>query len=79
LKAASRLPDPPRDSPAAYRFAHACKLATALKLDMTAWFVPTAESYFARVGKAQILEAIDEARGDHAPALEKLKKGRPRC
>jgi ParB family chromosome partitioning protein len=38
------------------------------------WFVPTAENYFSRVNRAQILAAIDEANGSHAPALEKLKK-----
>jgi ParB family chromosome partitioning protein len=56
------------------RFAHAGQLADALKLDMTAWFTPTAESYFSRVTRAQILAAIDEAKGQHGPALDKLKK-----
>ena len=37
---------------------------------------PTAESYFGRVNSSQILAAIDEAKGEHAPALEKLKKAR---
>jgi ParB family chromosome partitioning protein len=38
------------------------------------WFNPTAGNYFGRVNRAQILSAIDEANGSHAPALEKLKK-----
>lgn len=60
-----------RDAP---RLVHGDALALALKLDMTAYFTPTAESYFARVSKTQILAAIDEAKGSHAPALDKLKK-----
>lgn len=61
--------------PEAHRLVHANALAQALKLDMTAWYTPTAEGYFARIARADILAAIDEAKGDHAPALEKLKKG----
>jgi ParB family chromosome partitioning protein len=49
-------------------------LAGALGLDMTEWFKPTAEGYFSRISRSQILAAIDEATGSHAPALEKLKK-----
>lgn len=60
-----------RDTP---RLVHADALAQAMKLDMTAYFTPTAESYFARVSRTQILAAIDEAKGNHAPALDKLKK-----
>lgn len=56
------------------RLRHSCKLAEALELDMTAWFKPTAEGYFSRINRAQILAAIDEAKGTHAPSLEKLKK-----
>jgi len=56
------------------RLAHADRLAEALNLDMTAWYVPTAEGYFARISRADILAAIDEAKGEHAPSLEKLKK-----
>lgn len=62
------------DRPDASRLIHGNHLAQALKLDMTAWYVPTAEGYFGRVRRAQILAAIDEAKGAHAPALEKLKK-----
>jgi ParB family chromosome partitioning protein len=58
-----------------HRFAHADRLAATLKLDMTAWFTPTAENYFARVSKTGILEALTEAKGDIAPAWNKAKKG----
>ena len=47
--------------------AHADILATALRLDMAAvgWTL-TAEAYLSRVTKAQILEAVREAKGDDA-------------
>lgn len=63
------------DRPDAPRLAHANQLAAALRLDMTAWLTPTAENYFNRVSKLQILEALQEARQQPpAPAWEKLKK-----
>jgi ParB family chromosome partitioning protein len=62
------------DDPNSSRLDHAKLLAQAVELDMTRWFKPTAESYFSRIDRAQILTAIDEAAGSHAPALEKLKK-----
>ena len=47
--------------------AHADVLATALNLDMAAvGWKPTAEAYLSRVTKAQILEAVREAKGDDA-------------
>jgi len=47
--------------------AHADVLATALNLDMVAvGWTPTADVYLARVTKAQILEAVREAKGDDA-------------
>jgi ParB family chromosome partitioning protein len=64
-----------KDHAADHRFAHANRLADTLKLDMTAWFTPTAENYFARVSKTGILEALTEAKGDIAPAWNKAKKG----
>jgi ParB family chromosome partitioning protein len=64
-----------QDSADDHRFAHADGLAAMLKLDMTAWFTPTAENYFARVSKTGILEALTEAKGDIAPAWNKAKKG----
>jgi ParB family chromosome partitioning protein len=64
-----------KDSPDDPRFAHADRLAATLKLDMTAWFTPTAENYFAKVSKTGILEALKEAKGDIAPAWNTAKKG----
>lgn len=47
--------------------AHADILATALRLDMAAvGWTPTADAYLSRVTKAQILEAVREAKGDDA-------------
>ena len=47
--------------------AHADVLAMALNLDMVAaGWTPTADVYLARVTKAQILEAVREAKGDDA-------------
>ncbi|MEZ5838113.1 MAG: ParB/RepB/Spo0J family partition protein [Geminicoccaceae bacterium] len=56
--------------------AHADRLATAVGLDMNeAGWKPTAANFLARVTKAQILEAVREARGeDAARAIEHLKK-----
>lgn len=42
------------------------KLATAVALDMTAHWTPTARAYLGRVTKAQILAAVREALGDEA-------------
>lgn len=39
------------------RLNHADRLAAALKLDMTAWFTPTSENYFAKVSKTRILRS----------------------
>jgi ParB family chromosome partitioning protein len=44
------------------RTAHADALASALGLDMAQWFTPTAENYFSRVGREQIVFAICEAK-----------------
>jgi ParB family chromosome partitioning protein len=63
------------DRPENDRLDHAGKLAAALQLDMKAYFTPTAENYFSRIGKPQILAAIQAAKGQPpAPAWEKLKK-----
>lgn len=57
------------------RLAHADRLATALGLDMTQWWQPTAESYFRHVPKASILETVREAvTPEAADNLAKLKK-----
>ena len=55
------------------RLIHADQLANALGMDMTKWFTPTADSFFARVSKPQILAALTEA-GKTAPDASKLKK-----
>ena len=46
--------------------AHADRLAAATDLDMAASWAPTAETYFGRVTKARILEAVREVRGQTA-------------
>jgi len=43
------------------RLDRADRLALALGLDMTQWWQPTAQSYFAHVPKARIFEAVTEA------------------
>lgn len=54
---------------------HGAALAEVLKLDMASWYRPTAEGYFSRIGKAQILADLEAARGaPGAPAWAKLKK-----
>jgi ParB family chromosome partitioning protein len=59
----------------AARLAHVAQLASALSLDMKAWFAPTAANYFSRIAKDQILHALRDAKGTPpAPAWEKLKK-----
>ncbi len=56
--------------------ADADRLAQAVGLDMAAaGWVPTVESYLGRVPKARILEAVHEAKGEHAAQLiDHLKK-----
>ncbi len=69
--------------------AHAETLATATGLDMTGTWSATASSYFSRVSKARVLEAVTEAttpeeagriagfkKGDMAEAAERLVEGR---
>ncbi len=55
---------------------HADRLAQAVGHDMTAaGWAPTVESYLGRVPKARILEAVREAKGEHAAQLiDHLKK-----
>jgi ParB family chromosome partitioning protein len=56
--------------------AHADRLAEAVQLDMAeAGWRPTVATYLGRVTKARILEAVREAKGEHAAQLiEDLKK-----
>ncbi len=56
--------------------AHADRLAQSVELDMAAeGWTPTFDTYFGRVTKARILEAVQEARGERAAdRLAHLKK-----
>lgn len=56
------------------RLLHADQVAAALRLDMAAWFRPTAANYFSRIGKPGILAALQEVKGATAPAWAKMKK-----
>ncbi|MFM2043936.1 MAG: hypothetical protein RLY86_2512 [Pseudomonadota bacterium] len=57
------------------RIAHADALASALDLDMTGWWQPTADRYLSRVTKAAIQAAVREGVGvREADALTGLKK-----
>ena len=57
--------------------AHADVLAKAVDLDMAAaGWTPTVDTYLGRVTKARILQAVREAKGEHAAQLiDHLKKG----
>ncbi len=59
------------------RLAQADRLARAVGLDMVAaGWRPTVDNYLSRVTKPRILEAVREAKGDHAAQLlDHLKKG----
>jgi len=64
-----------QDCPANVRLRAADTLATALSVDMTEWFTPSAVNFFGRVGRTTIISAMAEAKG--APAKrswDKLKK-----
>jgi len=49
-------------------------LAQAVELDMSAWWKPTADSYFKHVPKAAILQAVGEFAPEHVNRLAKFKK-----
>ncbi|MDI1281698.1 ParB/RepB/Spo0J family partition protein [Brevundimonas sp.] len=56
--------------------AQAETLATAVELDMTGTWTATAASYFTRVSKARVLEAVTEAvNAEEATRITGLKKG----
>ena len=64
-----------QDRPDCGRILHANALAAALGLDMTDWFTPTAENFFSRVSRTEILSALSEAKGTPAKrSWDKLKK-----
>ena len=57
------------------RLQHGQQLARAASLDMNDWFTPLAANYFGRLSKAQIIDAMTEARNQPpAPAWLKLGK-----
>lgn len=56
------------------RLQHGNVLAQALNVDMAKWFTPGEANYFSRINRASILASIDEAKGGHGPALDKMKK-----
>jgi len=60
------------ERPDSSRLAQADALASALNLNMAQWFTPTAENYFCRVGRAQILSDLAGATG--APAKRSWTK-----
>lgn len=63
------------DKPESSRLRNAQALASAMKLDMKAWFAPDAANYFSRVAKPQIFAALQEVRKQPpAPAWDQLKK-----
>lgn len=62
------------DQDGAPRLENAGLLSVALKLDMAAWFVPTAANYFAKVNRAQVIDALREVKGSVAPAWSGMKK-----
>jgi len=64
-----------QDRPDCGRITHANALAAALGLDMTDWFTPTAENFFSRVSRTEILSALSEAKGMPAKrSWDKLRK-----
>ena len=62
------------DSNTSSRLAHANALAAALRIDMTRWFVPTADNFFSRVSKGQIATALADAGKPAAATILALKK-----
>jgi ParB family chromosome partitioning protein len=71
--AVNAIRDPHDRRPGAW--AHADTLATALGLDMTATWTATAASYFTRVSKARVLEAVAEGVGQSdADRIAGMKK-----
>lgn len=64
-----------QDCSGSARLAHGNALARALRMDMTAHFMPTAANYFGRVSRDAILAALAEAKGvSPAPTWAKMKK-----
>ncbi|MEB5486047.1 ParB/RepB/Spo0J family partition protein [Burkholderia pseudomallei] len=51
------------------------ELAQAVRLDMAAWWKPTAEGYFRHIAKPAILETVSQYAPAHVTRVSKLKKG----
>lgn len=62
------------DSDRSVRLQHADRLATTLGVDMTKWFTPTAENFFGRITKPQMVEAMEDAGHTPDSASLSLKK-----
>lgn len=57
------------------RHGHADSLAAALNLNMSDWYRPQAETFFARLPRRAIIAAMEDASGvPQAPSLAKLKR-----
>ena len=56
------------------RLAHANALAVALRIEMTRWFIPTADNFFSRVSKTQIASALAAAGKPTTASMLALKK-----
>lgn len=64
-----------RDKANAPHLTHADRLAATLGLDMAQWWQPTASSFFGRISKVRILDAVSEGCSKQtAENLDKLKK-----
>ena len=61
----------PHDEPSSGRLGAAKALAKAVELDMANWWQASADNYFGRIKKDQIVEAIQEATG--GPVDDRLK------
>jgi ParB family chromosome partitioning protein len=59
------------------QIAQSQQLADALNLDMTNWWQPTAENFFGRVSKEQIIEALREADIQRDSARSAFPAGAP--
>lgn len=63
-----------QERPDTARLTHADQLAAALGLDMRHWWTPSVDGFFARLTKAQMVQAVTEARAPLQVNLGGLKK-----
>jgi ParB family chromosome partitioning protein len=66
---------PHQDVSNAAKVEHADQLAAVLEIDMRNWFVPTADNFFGRISKDQIVMTLTEAGRSIGPQELKSKKG----